>query len=156
MTDVELYTDGACSGNPGPGGWGAILVIGGKELVLSGSTDDTTNNQMELTAVIEGLRSLTLPCRVTITADSTYVINGFAKGWLAKWKSNGWKTSARKPVKNQELWQALDHQIERHTVTWVWVRGHEGHELNERCDRMAVAAYEALMAEPKLPAVADR
>jgi ribonuclease HI len=143
MTDVQLYTDGACSGNPGPGGWGAILVTGGKELPLSGGADDTTNNQMELTAVIEGLRSLIDPCRVTVTTDSTYVINGFQKGWLEKWKSNGWKTSARKPVKNQELWQALDREIERHTVTWVWVPGHEGHEFNERCDRMAVAGYEA-------------
>lgn len=142
-TNVRLYTDGACLGNPGPGGWAAILKWNGHEKELSGGLAHTTNNQMELQAAISGLEALTRPVNVTITTDSKYVMNGITS-WLAGWKRNGWKTAAKKPVANQELWQALDAACQRHTVHWEWVKGHAGHPENERCDTLARAEAEAL------------
>lgn len=136
MKQVQVFTDGACSGNPGPGGWGAILRFGDKERELCGGADNTTNNRMELTAAIEGLRALNEPCEVVLTTDSTYVKDGITR-WLANWKKNGWKTAAKKAVKNQDLWQELDHQTSRHTVQWQWVKGHSGHPENERADALA-------------------
>jgi ribonuclease HI len=136
MKRVEIFTDGACSGNPGPGGWGAVLRSGAHEKELCGGESDTTNNRMELTAAIEALEALTEPCQVTLTTDSTYVRDGITR-WLANWKQNGWRTSAKKPVKNQELWQKLDSQALRHDVTWKWVKGHSGHPENERADMLA-------------------
>ena len=137
MTDtVIIHTDGACSGNPGPGGWGAILQYGDKTKELRGGEALTTNNKMELQAVIEGLGALTQRCDVTLHVDSTYVMQG-VKSWMAGWKRNGWKTSDKKPVKNQELWQALDAQVARHDITWVWVKGHAGDPGNERADALA-------------------
>jgi len=138
MKRVEIFTDGACSGNPGPGGWGAVLRSGAHEKELCGGESDTTNNRMELTAAIEALEALTEPCQVTLTTDSTYVRDGITR-WLANWKQNGWRTSAKKPVKNQELWQKLDSQALRHDVTWKWVKGHSGHPENERADALAVS-----------------
>jgi ribonuclease HI len=142
-TNVRLYTDGACLGNPGPGGWAAILKWNGHEKELSGGLAHTTNNQMELQAAISGLEALTRPVNVTITTDSKYVMNGITS-WLAGWKRNGWKTAAKKPVANQELWQALDAACQRHTVRWEWVKGHAGHPENERCDTLARTEAEAL------------
>ena len=136
MKQVQVFTDGACSGNPGPGGWGAILRFGDKERELCGGADNTTNNRMELTAAIEGLRALNEPCEVVLTTDSTYVKDGITR-WLANWKQNGWKTAAKKAVKNQDLWQELDLQTSRHTVQWQWVKGHSGHPENERADALA-------------------
>ena len=133
---VAAATDGACSGNPGPGGWGAVLRAGGHEQELCGGERDTTNNRMELTAAIEALEALTEPCQVTLTTDSTYVRDGITR-WLANWKQNGWRTAAKKPVKNQELWQKLDRQASRHDVIWKWVKGHSGHPDNERADMLA-------------------
>ena len=136
MKQVQVFTDGACSGNPGPGGWGAVLRFGDKERELCGGADNTTNNRMELTAAIEGLRALNEPCEVVLTTDSTYVKDGITR-WLANWKKNGWKTAAKKAVKNQDLWQELDLQTSRHTVQWHWVKGHSGHPENERADALA-------------------
>jgi len=136
MKHVDIFTDGACSGNPGPGGWGAVLRSGEHEKELCGGERDTTNNRMELTAAIEALEALTEPCQVTLTTDSTYVRDGITR-WLANWKQNGWRTAAKKPVKNQELWQKLDRQASRHDVTWKWVKGHSGHPENERADMLA-------------------
>ena len=136
MKQVRAFTDGACSGNPGPGGWGAVLQFGDHERELHGGAKDTTNNRMELTAAIETLRALSEPCRVSLTTDSTYVKDGITQ-WLANWKRNGWKTAAKKPVKNQDLWQALDHESSRHEIDWCWVKGHSGHPENERADRLA-------------------
>lgn len=137
MTDnVEIYTDGACKGNPGPGGWGALLVYKGVERELWGGEPDTTNNRMELTAAIRALELLNRPCRVQLTTDSEYVMKGI-KEWLPNWKKRGWKTAARQPVKNADLWQALDAQVNRHEVHWHWVRGHNGHPGNERADQLA-------------------
>jgi ribonuclease HI len=133
---VELFTDGACRGNPGPGGWGVVLRFGGREKTLHGGTRDTTNNRMELTAVIEGLRALKRPCRVRVTTDSQYVRNGITE-WIHAWKRNGWKTAARKPVKNVDLWRELDAATAAHEVEWHWVKGHAGHPENERADRLA-------------------
>ncbi|WP_338607525.1 ribonuclease HI [Pelagibacterium nitratireducens] len=133
---VVIHTDGACSGNPGPGGWGAVLEYNGTVKELKGGMAQTTNNQMELTAAIEALNALKRPCAVEIHTDSQYVKNGIG-GWLHGWKRNGWKTAAKKPVKNVELWQALDAATKRHTITWHWVKGHAGHDLNERADRLA-------------------
>ena len=143
MKEVFVYTDGACSGNPGPGGWGAILVYGQKEKELSGGEKLTTNNRMELTAVIEALRALREPCRVTVTSDSTYVINSVTKGWLASWEKKNWK-KGKETVPNKELWQALLEAMKPHDITWVWVRGHNGHPYNERCDALAVAGAETM------------
>lgn len=133
---VELFTDGACKGNPGIGGWGALLRFNGTEKELCGGERDTTNNRMELLAVIEGLQALKRPCAVAITTDSQYVKNGITQ-WIHNWKRNGWKTAAKKPVKNSELWRALDVAVARHDVTWHWVKGHSGHAENERADELA-------------------
>jgi ribonuclease HI len=133
---VEIWTDGACKGNPGIGGWGALLRSGGHTKELFGGEKVTTNNRMELTAVVEALRALKGPSTVTVHTDSSYVMNGM-KTWIAGWKRNGWQTSAKKPVKNVDLWQALDAEVARHTVHWVWVKGHAGDPGNERADQLA-------------------
>lgn len=133
---VEIYTDGACSGNPGPGGWGAILVHGKVEKELSGGEDDTTNNRMEMMAAIKALNALKSSCRVDLYTDSTYVQKGITE-WIDGWKKRGWKTADRKPVKNADLWQELEKAASRHDVKWYWVRGHDGHEYNERADVLA-------------------
>lgn len=133
---VTIYTDGACSGNPGPGGWGAVLSYGDAEKELCGGMENTTNNQMELMAAIEALKALKRPCSVILHTDSTYVKDGITK-WIAGWKAKGWKTAAKKPVKNQDLWQALDVQTARHQVEWRWVKGHAGDPGNERADELA-------------------
>jgi len=138
---VEIFTDGACSGNPGPGGWGAILRWNGEERELSGGAAETTNNRMELTAAIEALRALKRPVRIDLYTDSTYVKDGITK-WIHAWKAKGWKTAARKPVKNQDLWRALDLALAEHQVAWHWVKGHAGHPENERADALARAALE--------------
>jgi len=133
---VELFTDGACSGNPGPGGWGALLRYKGTEKQLSGAELDTTNNRMELMAAIEGLRAIKRTCPVTIYTDSKYVLQGVTE-WMDGWKSRGWKTADKKPVKNQDLWMELDTQVARHNIKWIWVKGHAGHVENERVDELA-------------------
>jgi ribonuclease HI len=133
---VVIHTDGACSGNPGPGGWGAILEFNGKTKELKGGMALTTNNQMELTAAIEALTALKRPCNVEIHTDSQYVKNGVTS-WVHNWKRNGWRTADKKPVKNAELWQALDEATQRHNIDWRWVKGHAGHDLNERADTLA-------------------
>ncbi len=145
MKEVELYTDGACSGNPGPGGWGAILRYGTRERELSGAAPQTTNNRMELMAVIEGLSALKEPCRVTVTTDSRYVADGMQKGWARDWQKRGWVKKDKKPALNPDLWERLLSLCELHTVTFVWVRGHAEHPLNERCDKLAVAAREEIV-----------
>ena len=136
---VQIFTDGACSGNPGPGGWGVILRFGGKEKEISGGEALTTNNRMELTAAIKGLEALKRSCTITIYTDSRYVMDGMTQ-WMPRWKANGWKTSDRKPVKNCDLWIALDSAASRHKVNWRWVEGHSGHPENERADRLARSA----------------
>jgi ribonuclease HI len=138
MKTVEVYTDGACSGNPGPGGWGAMMRYNAKVKELSGGEAMTTNNRMELTAAIEALKALKEPCRVELHTDSEYVKNGIS-AWIEGWKRNGWKTADKKPVKNAELWQALDEARKRHDVHWHWVKGHAGHPENERADELARA-----------------
>jgi len=145
MQEVELFTDGGCRGNPGPGGWGALLRFGEFEKELKGAEPDTTNNRMELTAAIEGLKALKRPCKVTLTTDSQYVKNGVTQ-WMANWKRNNWRTAAKKPVKNQDLWQALDEALKPHDVTWAWVKGHAGHDENARVDELANLAMDELMA----------
>ena len=141
LKHVEIFTDGACSGNPGPGGWGAVLRYGGTEKELSGGEAVTTNNRMELTAAISALSALKQPCRVTLTTDSQYVVNGIEKGWAKSWRKNGWKKSNKEPALNSDLWQELLSLCETHQVSFRWVRGHDGHLENERCDRLAVAFY---------------
>jgi len=136
MADVEIYTDGACRGNPGPGGWGVVLRYGEHEKELYGGEPQTTNNRMELMAAIMGLESLKRPCSVELTTDSVYVRSGITE-WLPNWKKRGWKTSARKPVKNIDLWQRLDEAVQAHKVSWHWVKGHSGHPENERADQLA-------------------
>jgi ribonuclease HI len=138
-SSIEIFTDGACSGNPGPGGWGAILRAGGHEKELSGFEPATTNNRMEMTAVIEALKALKKPSPVIIHTDSRYVMDGATK-WLKGWQAKGWKTADKKPVKNEDLWRALDAQMARHQVKWIWVRGHDGHAENERADALARGA----------------
>lgn len=140
-TKVNIYTDGACSGNPGPGGWGTILVCGSNEKEMSGGEPNTTNNRMELTAVIEGLAALKRRCDVTVTTDSKYVVDAIVQGWAKKWQAKGWMRSANEPAKNPDLWQRLLDLLEQHDVTFVWVKGHAGHPYNERCDRLAVEYY---------------
>ncbi len=135
-TSVEMWTDGACKGNPGPGGWGAFLRFGVHERDLFGGEASTTNNRMELTAVIEALKTLNRPCDVVLHVDSTYVMKGVTE-WMRGWKRNGWMTSTRQPVKNADLWRALDAELARHTVTWRWVKGHAGDPGNERADALA-------------------
>ncbi len=142
LTKVELFTDGACSGNPGPGGWGAILRCNGTEKELSGGEADTTNNRMELTAVIRGLQALKRPCHVSIMTDSKYVADGITKGWAASWKANGWKKKDKKPALNPDLWDLLLTELSRHEYEIHWVKGHAGHPENERCDALAVAQSE--------------
>ncbi len=141
--EVELYTDGACKGNPGPGGWGALLRYGDAEKELWGGEPNTTNNRMELMAVIRGLEALKRPSRVVVTTDSQYVKNGITQ-WIHNWKRNGWKTAAKKPVKNADLWQRLDEAVSRHQVRWEWVRGHAGHPENERADALANRGIEEM------------
>lgn len=141
---IELFTDGACSGNPGPGGWGAILRYGNHEKELSGGEKETTNNRMELMAVIKGLSALKEPCMVRLVTDSKYVSDGIEKGWAKSWQQNGWKKADKKPALNVDLWEQLLKLLDIHDVTICWVKGHAGHKENERCDAMAVAYYKGL------------
>jgi ribonuclease HI len=143
MKTVEVFTDGGCRGNPGPGGWGAVLRFGGHERELRGSEENTTNNRMELLAAISALEAMTEPCAVTLTTDSTYVKDGITR-WIRNWKANGWKTAAKKPVKNKDLWERLDAECLRHQVDWRWVKGHAGHPENERADGLANLAMDEL------------
>lgn len=147
MDDVEIFTDGACRGNPGPGGWGAVLRYGGHEKELFGGEVHTTNNRMELMAAIRGLEALKRRCRVRLTTDSTYVKNGITE-WLPDWKRRGWKTAAKKPVKNEDLWRRLDDAVQRHDVRWHWVKGHSGHPENEQADRLANRGIDELRGDP--------
>ena len=146
MKKVEIFTDGACSGNPGPGGWGAVLRYNGAEKKISGGAADTTNNRMELTGVIESLRKLKEPCNVVLTSDSKYVCDAITKGWAKSWKKNGWIKSDKKPALNSDLWESLLGLLEIHRVTVKWVKGHAGHPENECCDRLAVAESEKYKA----------
>ena len=139
MKEVELHTDGSCLINPGRGGWGAILVHGRNERELSGGEPETTNNRMELTAVIEGLRAIKESCRVTVYSDSKYVVDAFKKGWIETWPKRGWKNSKREPVPNRDLWESLVREVARHEVAWMWVQGHAGNRYNERAHVLAVA-----------------
>ncbi|MCI9111839.1 MAG: ribonuclease HI [Eubacterium sp.] len=141
MKNVDIYTDGACSGNPGKGGWGAVLVYGNTEKEISGGNSDTTNNRMELTAVIEALKMLKMPCNVTLTTDSKYVCDAINQQWVYSWKKNGWKKADKKPALNVDLWEELLPLLEIHNVTFNWVKGHNGHPYNERCDSLAVNEY---------------
>lgn len=143
MDKIEIFTDGACKGNPGRGGWGALMVAGEREKELFGGERNTTNNRMELKAVIEALNALTRPCDVIVHTDSQYVQKGISE-WIHGWKARGWKTAAREPVKNVDLWQALDSAQSRHTIQWRWVRGHAGHEGNERADALANRGVETV------------
>lgn len=143
MKHVEIFTDGACSGNPGPGGYGAVLRFGAHQKELSGGAADTTNNRMELMGVIAALEALREPCAVTLTTDSKYVCDSVTKGWVKKWKANNWIKSDKKPALNADLWERLLPLLERHDVAFVWVKGHAGHPENERCDRLAVLQRDA-------------
>lgn len=142
MKHIDIYSDGACSGNPGPGGFGTIIVYGGIEKEISGGEAVTTNNRMELSGAIAGLEALKYPCEVTLYSDSKYLVDGITKGWAAGWRKNNWIKSDKKPALNPELWQKLLELLEVHKVTFVWVKGHNGHPYNERCDRLAVAEAE--------------
>jgi len=146
LKTIEIFTDGACKGNPGPGGWGALLRYGKHEKKLYGGELDTTNNRMELTAAIEALKALKRPSKVELTTDSVYVKNGINQ-WLEGWKAKGWKTAAKKPVKNQDLWQALDEQVVKHQINWHWVKGHSGHTENEIADELANLGVEKALQE---------
>lgn len=139
LTKVEMFTDGACSGNPGPGGWGTILRCNGTEKEMSGGEGNTTNNRMELLAVINGLSALNRKCDVTIYTDSQYVVNGITKGWAESWKKNGWRKKDKKPALNADLWDTLLTLLAEHKYSFVWLKGHDGHPENERCDALAVA-----------------
>ncbi|MBF8269693.1 MAG: ribonuclease HI [Gammaproteobacteria bacterium] len=141
---VEIFTDGACRGNPGPGGWGAVLRYNGVEKELSGADADTTNNRMELTAAIQALTELKRPCRVQLTTDSVYVKNGITQ-WLPGWKKKNWRTAGKKPVKNVDLWQQLDAVNSKHEIEWLWVKGHSGHPENEQADRLANQAIDVML-----------
>lgn len=143
-TKVVMYTDGACRGNPGPGGWGVILSYRDRNKTLSGFDPQTTNNRMELTAAIEGLRALSRACDIELNTDSKYVLQGISE-WIESWKSNGWKTAAKKPVKNADLWQSLDEQVKIHRINWHWVKGHAGIEGNEMADQLANVAIDRAM-----------
>ncbi len=147
MKHVDIYTDGACRGNPGNGGWGAVLVYGTVEKELSGGAEATTNNRMELTAAIEALAALKEPCHVTLTSDSKYLVDGITKGWAKGWKAKGWKKADRSPALNPELWERLLSLVEFHTVEFVWVKGHDGHPYNERCDKLATAFADSFKQE---------
>jgi len=144
MSEVEIYTDGACRGNPGPGGWAAILRVNGAEKELAGAETATTNNRMELTAVIMALAALKRGVSAHVHTDSLYVLKGFSE-WLPQWKGRGWRTADKKPVKNQDLWERLDAEAGRHTIRWQWVKGHSGHPENERVDALANAAIDAML-----------
>ncbi len=144
MKKVEVFTDGACKGNPGPGGWGVVLRMGHHEKDMAGNEPDTTNNRMELTAVIRALQVLKEPCHVHLHTDSRYVIDGITK-WIFGWQKNGWRTAARKPVLNADLWQELLIAIKRHRIEWIWVKGHDGHPENERADKLASDAALAVL-----------
>ena len=146
MKKVKIYTDGACKGNPGKGGWGAVLQYGNSEKEISGFQAETTNNIMELTAAVEALKLLKEPCEITLTTDSTYVKNGISK-WIFSWKKNGWKTASKKSVKNKELWQELELLSKNHSINWKWVKGHSGHPENERCDQLANEAISKMSLE---------
>lgn len=139
-TKVTIYTDGACSGNPGPGGYAAILMVGENKKEIFGAERDTTNNKMELKAAIEGLKALNRPCNVELYSDSAYLVNAYEKGWIDSWKKNNWKTASKDPVKNKELWEELERLREIHTVKFIKVKGHADNEYNNRCDELAVAA----------------
>ena len=141
MKEVEIYTDGACSGNPGKGGWGAVLVYNGKEKEISGFEAQTTNNRMELTAVIEALKALKESCFVKLTTDSKYVCDAINQGWVYSWEQNGWKKADKKPALNVDLWEELLALLEEHEVEFIWIKGHNGNPYNERCDKMAVNEY---------------
>ncbi|MBE6606518.1 MAG: ribonuclease HI [Ruminococcaceae bacterium] len=143
MKHVDIYTDGACKNNPGPGGYGAILVYNGREKEISGSEKHTTNNRMELLAAISGLNLLKEPCEVTLYSDSKYLIDSVEKGWVYSWREKGWRKADKSPALNPDLWTALLNLLDYHTVSFVWVKGHDGHEYNERCDRLAVSGAEA-------------
>lgn len=145
MREVKIYTDGACSGNPGPGGWGTILKSGTRVKELSGGEPQTTNNRMELTAVIEGLAALKVPCTVTVISDSKYIIDAIQKGWAKKWQSNNWMRTKKDRAMNPDLWEKLLALLNKHAVTFVWVKGHAGHPENERCDELAVAQSKKFM-----------
>ncbi len=144
MKNVNIYTDGACKGNPGAGGWAAILEFEGKEKSLCGGEKLTTNNRMELIAAIEGLKALKMPCNVTLYSDSQYLVNAINKGWLEGWKKKGWRKADKSPVLNDDLWKQLDELLNTHNVNFVWVRGHDGHAYNERCDALASGFAEKL------------
>lgn len=144
MDKIEIYTDGACKGNPGVGGWGALLVAGSKEKELFGGEKDTTNNRMELMAVIQALGALKRPCQITLHTDSQYVLKGITE-WITGWKAKGWKTASKSPVKNVDLWQALDLAQATHQIEWRWVRGHTGHPGNERADQLANRGVESIL-----------
>ena len=144
MKKLDIYTDGACSGNPGKGGWGAVLVYKGAEKEISGAEKQTTNNRMELTAVIKALQLLKEPCEVNLTTDSKYVCDAVNKGWIYGWKKKGWIKSDKKPALNVDLWEELLEQLKIHDVTFNWVKGHNGHPYNERCDKLAVSEYQRL------------
>ena len=146
MSDrVEIFTDGACRGNPGPGGWAALLRTGDNEKLVSGAARETTNNRMELQAAIEGLSLLTRPCQVQLTTDSEYLRKGVNE-WMPNWKRNGWRTAQKKPVKNRDLWEALDELVNQHAVQWFWVKGHSGHPENERVDLAANVAIDEMLS----------
>ena len=145
---VVIYTDGACSGNPGPGGWGAVLISGGHRKDICGGEPDTTNNRMEMMAAIQALEALTKPCAVELHTDSTYVMKGISE-WIHSWKKRGWKTADKKPVKNEDLWRRLDTARDRHTVDWRWVKGHAGHELNEYADSLAGKGLKEALAKAR-------
>lgn len=146
LTEVTIFTDGACRGNPGPGGWGVWLVSGRHEKELFGGEADTTNNRMELTAVIKALQALKRPCKVALHTDSQYVQKGITE-WIHNWKARGWRTADRKPVKNADLWQALDEAVQRHEVEWHWVKGHAGHEGNEKADQLANRGVDSVVGK---------
>ena len=150
MKHVDIYTDGSCRGNPGVGGWGAILVYGTRQKELSGGEAQTTNNRMELTAVIEALSALKEPCEVTLTSDSKYVIDALEQGWARGWKQRGWKKADKSPALNPDLWERLLQLVDYHNVTTVWVKGHAGHPYNERCDQLATDFADKIKAELKL------
>ncbi len=145
LEKISIFTDGACRGNPGPGGWGALLCYGDREKELYGAERETTNNRMELMAAIQALEAVKRPCQITLTTDSEYVRKGITE-WLAQWKRRGWKTADKKPVKNQDLWLRLDVATHRHTIQWKWVKGHSGHEENERVDQLANRAIDEMLA----------
>ena len=144
MKKVTIYTDGACSGNPGKGGWGAILMYGNIQKEISGAEKETTNNRMELTAPIEALKLLKRPCKVKVYSDSAYLVNAFLQGWIYNWQMNGWRTSDKKDVKNRELWEEIYKFTQIHKIEWIKVKGHSDNEFNNRCDKMAVEAIKTL------------